>query len=178
MRFFTPELLERYSSTDPASASAAEAEWEAVNERYSEHLQALEPGLPAHLRAFNALLLHDAALLSLAREGSRLLMVLKKDIPPRDLVIVRYDMAEEPVLVPFARQPRDWQKPTCFDFDEFDREQDGREVVYTQGIVFANGWELRLRFRDVQVTLAEPWVPANGQTGVPSASPTTSCSTW
>ena len=177
MRFFTPELLERYSSADPAIASAAEAEWEAVSERYAQHLRALESELPVHFREFNALLLHDAALLSLAREGSRLIMVLKKDIPPRDLVILRYDLAQEPVLVPFARQPREWQKPTCFDFDEFDQEQAGREAVSTQAIVFANGWELRLRFRDVQVTLAEPWVPANGQTAVPLTSPSTSWTT-
>src|SRR5687768_17839735 len=28
-------------------------------------------------------------------------------------------------------------------------------ALYSQSIVFDNGWELRLRFRDVQVTLAE-----------------------
>jgi hypothetical protein len=106
---------------------------------------------------------------SLAREGGWLIMVLKKDIPPRDLVILRDELAEEPALVPFARHPRDWQKPTHFDFDEFDREQNGQEAVYTQAIVFANGWELQLRFRDVQMTLAEPGTPSNGQTAVPLA---------
>jgi hypothetical protein len=177
MKFFTPELLDRYSSADPVTASAAEVEWESVNERYAQHLQALESELPAHLRDFNALLLHDASLLSLAREGGRLIMVLKKDIPPRDLVFLRYELTEEPVLVPFARSVRDWQQPTSFDFDEFDREQEERGTVYTQAIVFANGWELRLRFRDVQATLAEPWVPSNGQAAVPFTSPTASWTT-
>ena len=174
MKFFTPDLLERYGSADPATASAAEAEWEAVSERYAEHLKRLEPELPVQLRQLSDLLLHDAALLSLAREGSRLIVVLRKDIPPRDLVILRYELAEEPVLVPFARQPRDWQKPTRFDFDELDRQGEGQDTVYTQSIVFANGWELQLRFRDVQVTLAEPWVPLNGRTAAPLASPTAS----
>ena len=32
-------------------------------------------------------------------------------------------------------------------------------------IVFGNGWELRLRFHDVQVTVAAPWVPINGVLG-------------
>jgi len=169
MKFFTAELLERYNSDDAATASAADAVWEAANERYVQHLRALEPELPEHLRAFNALLLHDAFVQALARNGHQLIMVLKKDIPPRDLVILCYDLVDEPILVPFARSPGDWQNLTRFDFDEFDRIQEGEDRVYTQAIVFVNGWELRLRFRDVQVTLAEPWVPANGKATAPLA---------
>jgi len=174
MKFFTAELLERYNADDPATASAAGAEWEAASERYAQHLQVLEPELPAHLREFNALLLHDAVVQALARDGRQLIMVLKKDIPPQDLVILCYDLVDEPVVVPFARHPGDWQKPTRFDFDEFDRIQEGEGRVCTQAIVFANGWELRLRFRDVRVTLAEPWVPANGKATAPVAPPAAS----
>jgi hypothetical protein len=162
MKFFTPDLLARYTSDDPAVAGAADAEWELANERYEQLLQNLEPKLPANIREFNSLLLHDALLQPLARENGRLIMILKKNIPPRELVILRYELEGEPVLVPFEHYPRDWQKPTHFNFDEFGREQVGERTVYTQSIVFCNGWELRLRFRDVQVTIAEPWLPAAG----------------
>jgi hypothetical protein len=164
MRFFTPDLLERYASDDPAVAGAADAEWEAVNGLYSRHIQALEPSLPPHIREFQSLLLHDAKVQSLARDKGRLILILKKDVPPRDLVLLAYDLEGEPVLLPFARRPRDWQEPTWFDFDEFDWIEEGGRVVYTQSIVFGNGWEMQLRFRDVQVTLAEPWTPTNGAT--------------
>jgi hypothetical protein len=160
MKFFTPELLTRYTSDDPAVAGAADAEWETANDRYGQLLQELEPELPANIREFNSLLLHDALVQSLARENGRLIMILKKDIPPREIVILRYELVDEPVLMPFEKNPRDWQKPTHFNFDEFDREQ----TIYTQCIVFSNGWELRLRFRDVHVTIAEPWIPTNGFT--------------
>jgi hypothetical protein len=60
------------------------------------------------------------------------------------------------VLQPFARHPPDWSAPTSFNFDEFDViHKDGR-VLYTQEIVFGNGWLLHLQFRDVQTTLAHP----------------------
>lgn len=171
MKYFTPELLARYASDDPAVAGAADAEWESANDRYGQLLLQLEPELPANIREFNSLLLHDALVQSLARENGRLIMILKKDILPREIVILRYELEEEPVLLPFEQNPRDWQKPTHFNFDEFDREQG--QTIYTQSIVFSNGWELRLRFRDVHVTIAEPWIPANrSAAGTLAASPT------
>jgi hypothetical protein len=174
MKFFTPQLLERYRSADPAVAQAAVAEWEVVHQEYEQHLRALEPTLPANVREFNALLLHDATVQTLARSPRRLLLVLKKDIPPRDLVLLHYDLEDEPVLVPYARNPREWQTPTRFDFDEFDRVEEAGRTWYTHAIVFDNGWELRLRFRDVQVTAAAFWPPTNGMTQGPFASPAVS----
>src|SRR5207244_1311307 len=117
-----------------------------------------------HLREFNELLLHDAALQVLARDENRLLMVLKKDVPPRDVIVLSYDLDDLPVLVPFEKQPREWQKPTRFDFDEFDQLQERDQTVYLQSIVFANGWELRLRFRDLRMTTAVPLCPG-GENG-------------
>ncbi len=99
-------------------------------------------------------------------------MVLRKDILPRDLVILSYQLEEEPVVAPFVRQPREWQLPARFDFDELERVKEGPRPLYVQSIVFDNGWELRLAFRDVHVTRAAPWSPVNGV--VPQKSPTVS----
>src|SRR5438132_1227412 len=108
MRFFTKDLYERSQSDEDAVASAAEDEWEAALQRYEEHVQAIAPTLPLHLCAFNELLLHDAMVQSIAREGDRLLMILRKDSPPRDLVILEYELDSEPILERFAQHPRDW----------------------------------------------------------------------
>jgi hypothetical protein len=156
MKFFTRELYERGQSTDDAIVDAAEVEWELANKRYEQHLHAIEAGLPAHIRAFNDLLIHDAVVQSIARQADRLVVIVRKDIPPRDLVILTYELAGEPVLEPFARNPRDWSGLTDFNFDEFDVTQEGDHTLYTQEIVFGNGWLLRLHFRDVQFTLASP----------------------
>jgi len=42
-------------------------------------------------------LLHDAVVSNIAREGDKLIMVLQKDIPPRDTVILTYSLIEDPV---------------------------------------------------------------------------------
>jgi hypothetical protein len=43
-----------------------------------------------------------------------------------------------------------------FDYDELGLVRDGDEKVFTQSILFSNGWEVRLTFRDVRFVLATP----------------------
>jgi hypothetical protein len=136
MKFFTRELYERCQSDDDAVLDAAEEEWESALQVYEQHLEAIVPQLPAHLREFQELLLHDAVVQSIAREGDRLFLILRKDIPPRDLVILTYELESEPALEPFARCPRDWARPTDFNFDEFDVIHEGgapstRKISYS-----------------------------------------------
>src|SRR5271167_2692454 len=102
MNYFTRDLVRRLGSANSAAVSAAHREWEEANERYEAHLRAIEPQLPPHVRAFNDLLLHDAIVLSIAREGDKLVMVLQKDIPPRDTVILTYHLTDEPLIDPEA----------------------------------------------------------------------------
>ena len=97
---------------------------------------------------------------SMARKGDQLIMVLLKDIPPRDLVILTYVLTEEPYIDPVALPPADRSPVMDFLYDEFDLVRIGDEQHYTQSILFGNGWEVRLRFRDVRVTLAEPLYPS------------------
>ena len=169
MKYFTRDLYQRCRSEDEAVLSAACEEWELANERYEQHLQAIEPRLPAHLREFTALLLHDARVQSIAQQGSRLIMVLHKDIPPRDLVILNYDLDAEPTVGPFVESPGDWSRPTDFQFDELDIVQEGERPLYSQAIVFGNGWLIQLRFRDVQMTQARPIYPVSPASPVAGA---------
>jgi hypothetical protein len=168
MRYFTRDLYRRCRSTDETVLNAACQEWEQANEAYEQHLAALAPEFPPHLREFADLLLHDAKVQSIARQGDRLILVLQKDIPPRDLVILSYELVGEPVVEPFADAPADWSRPTTFQFDELDVERASEGAIYSQSIVFGNGWLMRLRFRDVRVTVAQSVYPAAVSDSLPA----------
>ncbi|HTU17710.1 MAG TPA: DUF4085 family protein [Gemmataceae bacterium] len=160
MKFFTRDLYRRCRSTDEAVLNVACEEWEQANEAYEQHLSAIEAEFPPHIHEFATLLLHDAKVQSIARQGNQLILVLHKDIPPRDLVILNYELAGEPAVEPFADAPTDWSRPTTFQLDELDIERDGKSHLYSQSIVFGNGWLMRLRFRDMHMTVAQSMYPA------------------
>ncbi len=159
MKYFTPNLIDRFGSPDDVVANAADEEWEALNEKYESYLRQIEPQLPAHVREFTHLLLHDARVYSLARQGDQLLLVLHKDIPPRDLVILRYTLTAEPYIDREALPAAHRSPVMDFLYDEFELIQGGERPEYAQAILFGNGWEMRLRFRDVEVIQAEPLYP-------------------
>jgi hypothetical protein len=159
MKFFTQELYRRCRSTDD-DVDAASEEWEQANERYERHLQDIQVRMPPQVRDLTLLLLHDARVQALGRQGNQLILVLRKDIPPRDVVLLDYELDGEPALEPFVDSLGDWGRPTDFQFDELDVVDEGGQVVFTQSIVFGNGWLLCLRFRGVKVTLASPVAPA------------------
>jgi hypothetical protein len=169
MKFFTRDLYRRCRSIDEGILNAACEEWEQANEAYERHLAAIEPEFPPHLRDFAELLLHDAKVQSIARQGKQLILVLHKDIPPRDLVILCYELEGEPNVEPFADAPTDWSRPTTFQFDELEVEREGEVKIYCQSIVFANGWLMRLRFRDVRVTVAQSVYPASVRGSLPAS---------
>ncbi len=156
MRFFTRDLYRRTRSDDDDVLDAAAEEWECANEAYRAHRAAIEPLMTAGVREMAGLLLHDAEVRTLARENGRLHLVLHKDIPPRDLVLLDYELVGEPSVETFTDAPRPWEAATDFQFDELDAEREGGGVVFTQAIVLGSGWLVRLRFRDVRVTVAQP----------------------
>lgn len=64
MRFFTPDLLQRYNSTDQQIADQANEEWEAVLASYRTHLDGIRDTLPLNVRKLADLCLHDAEFLA------------------------------------------------------------------------------------------------------------------
>jgi hypothetical protein len=165
LKYFTPELIEQLNSTDRIVANAADAEWDRRLEQYESDLQRISHELPEHIREFNSLLLHDARVCGMGRNGTQFIMMVHKDIPPRDLVILTYAMIDQPCINREVLPPG--QRSVVMDllYDEFDLHIVGGERHYTQSILFSNGWELRLCFRDVKVTLAQPIYPASRMTG-------------
>jgi hypothetical protein len=171
MKYFTRELIERYGSPDEAVARAADAEWEATLRRYEEGLRSIEPELPEHILEFTRLLLHDAVVWSITRQGDKLLMVLRKDIPPRHMVLLTYTLTDEPVIDREALAPAHRGQVMDYQYDEFELIREGNRQTYSQSILFGNGWEMSLRFSDVQVSLADPVYPPPGAVFVPVSPP-------
>jgi len=171
MKHFTRDLIERYGSRDDAVARSADAEWEAALERYEQELRSIEPELPEHIRAFTRLLLHDAMVWSIARQEDKLIMVLRKDVPPRNVVTLTYTLTEEPVIDREALSPEFRGQVMDFRYDEFELIREGSRRTYAQSILFGNGWEMALRFGDVQASLAEPVYPLPGTVFVPVSTP-------
>jgi hypothetical protein len=155
MKYFTPELLGRLGSSDEATFKIADTEWDRRLEAYEQHLGLLEPSLPKHIREFNDLLLHDARVHGIARQGNQFIVILRKDVPPCDLVLLTYTLNAEPRIDRQALPPEERSPVMDYLYNEFDMVRDGPTTCYTEDILFSNGWEIGLSFRDVQVTLAQ-----------------------
>ncbi len=159
MKYFTPELYMMGQAEDDETANEADRLWDEALERYERRLEEIRPELPEHVRAFNELLLHDAVVESMYRVRDKLVFVALKDIPPRDLVTMTYTLAAEPVINKEALAGEGCEVME-FMYDELDVMEENGQKVFTQSILFSNGWEVQLRFRDVEVVIAEPIYPA------------------
>jgi hypothetical protein len=94
-------------------------------------------------------------------------MVLRKDIPPQDVLILTYFLTQEPIVDKNAL-PACCRGPVMdFQYDEFELISENDRKIYSQDILFGNGWEMRLRFRDVQVSTASPVYPLSNAVLVP-----------
>jgi hypothetical protein len=156
MKYLTPELYTRLQDSGTAAMDAADAAWETAEERYEQHLQRLTPALAPILRLFDGLLLHDATVSSMSRRGDQLVIVLHTDTRPREVVTLTYTLAGEPIVDREALPPEVRSAVMQYQYDEFDLAQTDSGTEYLHAILFSNGWEVRVRFRHVEVERAEP----------------------
>jgi hypothetical protein len=64
MKYFTPELVVRFNSSDDLEADQADAEWETAMRAYREHLEGLRARMPKQLECLADFCLHDAEILA------------------------------------------------------------------------------------------------------------------
>jgi hypothetical protein len=167
MKYFTPELIERLGSADDATAQAAQAAWEDAATRHEAQLRAIWPELPAALRQlWDDFYLHDAEVLSMGRDGQMFVIVLRLDVPPRDLLILNYQLIGEPVINIAALPAEHRSSPVAWMYDEVDLVR-SPEKSCVHSILFSNGWEVQLRFRDVQLLTAQTLLPVASVMAVP-----------
>jgi hypothetical protein len=163
MKFFTPELLEQFGSSDPTIANAGNAAWEEAGDRYEAYLAQVASMLPEGIRQIQTnYYLHDAVVFGMGRQENRFIIVLRLDTPPRDFLILTYDLLAEPQIQSDAL-PRAHRCATQVEwmYDELEvvPEEHGSCI---QCILFSNGWEVRLRFRSLEVQQIHPILPLAG----------------
>jgi hypothetical protein len=88
--------MQDFTSDD--AMNAADAAGEAANAAYEAHLRELAPQMPECYRQFDGLLLHGAQVWTLAWSKDRFFLVLHKDIPPRDVVILNDVLTRPPFI--------------------------------------------------------------------------------
>jgi hypothetical protein len=167
MKYFTPELIEHLGSPDDATAQAAHADWEDAVTRHETQLRAIRPELPAALAdLWDNYYLHDAEVLSVGRQGQTFIIVLRLNVPPHELLILHYQLLEEPLIDTTALPSTHCSSPVAWMYDEVDLVR-GENSYCTHSILFSNGWEVQLRFRDMQLLTAQTLLPVASTSAFP-----------
>lgn len=161
MKFFTPELYVRGQSSDPAVLDAHEREWDEACDRYAAYLETVRPEMPPGVRRIDeSYYLHDARVRSIGRQGQSLVMVLQLDTPPHTLLTFTFDLAGE-YTINKAAVPEECRSPESaveWMYEEWEKGADDPDVWLLR-VLFSNGWEVRIPFRDVRVQEAEAVLP-------------------
>jgi hypothetical protein len=157
MKFFTPDLVLRFGSTDDAVADAAHEEWEKVNQKYLDHLERIRPQLPRAVRSFlRNFCLHDARLLALGvgADQLQLSLFLELDSPRDHGILLTYHLSRRPELIKHP-ELAELGTPIEWLYDEFDLARRATLPATTHFILFTGGRELRLAFRALRVLVFE-----------------------
>src|SRR5690348_3281122 len=158
MKFFTPELFIQLQASDLDAADRADHAWESALSRYGRRLYRIRLALPRAVRRLvQDLVLHDADVLTLARENGRFVIVLRLSAPPCRTVILTYRLAGDPKIDSAALPPTFCSTQAKWLYDELDIVAGKKQ--YRHSILLSNGWELRLPFRDLSIFEADGLLP-------------------
>jgi hypothetical protein len=162
MKYFTPPLIAMGRSEDDAVLDEQDRLWDEAGERYRAHLDGVRPHLPPGLRqVLDHYYLHDAVVHGMGEQGRLFVIVLRLDTPPHSLLTFEYDLVEDPVIdrdalpapLRYKGAEVSWQ------YDEVEMVP-GTLPTWVQSVLFDNGWEVRLHFRDVRVREVQPLIPS------------------
>src|SRR5215469_602785 len=126
--------------------------------------------MPSGLRHLDeSFYLHDAVDCDMGRQPNSFVLTLQLDTPPHSLLTIAYDLVEEatinhaalPMELRFGGQSVLWQ------YDEIERVS-GEPPTWKHSILFSNGWEVQLHFREVRVQELQSLIPAPRNGLIPS----------
>ena len=160
MNYFTRERYLALQDRGDDAMDAADAAWEEAVRRYQEYLQTIRPDMPESVRELlDGFYLHDARVLSMGRRGDTFVISLQLDVPPNELLTITYSLAGTPEikqeLFPWATA----DATPAWLYEELQLVRDGGQRHFVHSILFSNGWEVRLPFREVHVATAYPMFP-------------------
>jgi hypothetical protein len=155
MRYFTPEL---YMRLQDLSDLPADEEWEQALERYNAEVDRLMPRFPEGVKYYlSNVRLHDAEILSMGLSGSTLTMTCALEPPDTRLVTLRYTLAEPPQILREVYDAAFCSVQPEFMYDEIGLDE--TSGAFTHDILLGNGWEIRLKFRELEITWSEALYP-------------------
>lgn len=164
MKYFTPDLYIRLQEREPDAMDAADAAWADAAQRYDSYLQTILPELPPAVRQlFDGYYLHDAEVLSAGRQGDTFVILLQLDVPPNDLLSLTYTLVAEPSIDRAALPPEHRSPRMTWQYEELEVCGSGETKHYRHAILFSNGWEIQLPFRDVRLATVQPIYPCPRQ---------------
>lgn len=160
MKYFTPELYIRLQDCEPGAMDAADTTWEDAAQRYDSYLQTILPDLPPAVRQLlDGYYLHDAEVLSAGRQGDTFVILLQLDVPPNDLLYLTYTLTADP-LINRSALPAEHRSPRMtWQYEELEVCGSGETRHYRHAILFSNGWEIQVSFRDVRLATVQPIYP-------------------
>jgi hypothetical protein len=160
MKYFTPDLYVRLQNREPDAMDAADSDWEAATQRYDDYLQSILPELSLPIRQLlEGYYLHDAEVLSAGRQGDCFVIVLQLDVPPNDLLSITYTLIAEP-RIDRSALPAEYRSPRMtWQYEELEVCGSGEARHYRQAILFSNGWEIQVPFREVRLVSVQPIYP-------------------
>jgi hypothetical protein len=168
MKYFTPELYSRLQdmSSDKAM-DAADAAWEQARQRYHRSLKRLMRAMPRGLAfLLENFYLHDADVLSMGQEGKQFVIVLRLDVPPRELLVLNYRLTAKALINTTALPFREGCHPVQWMYDEVGLVR-GKKGPFMHSLLLSNGWEVVLRLSDIDVFRGQTVYPVPGTNLVP-----------
>jgi hypothetical protein len=163
MKYFTPELLERLASTNDAVADAADQEWERAIVRARRRWHKIQTAFPENVRQFEEqrVCLHDARVLSMARQDDTFVAILHREPPGQEIVLLIFTLNEDPVIEPDVVPGHGDNHTISWLYEEWDLDRRGRCWFE---VLLSNGWSIRLCFREFRFLILPQILPAaNGQ---------------
>jgi hypothetical protein len=172
MKYFPPErYLALGNLRERQAFLAAHDDWERAIKGYKDRLRKIRSDLPAALRQMvESIYLHDARVLDMWHgQRSRFTITLHPESDPSRLVVLVYSLKEPPTIDQDALPTEARSTPVAWLYDELDVERpnshrtkplDRRPLLYTHNILLSNGWEVRLRFRQVTISRPVSLIPA------------------
>jgi hypothetical protein len=185
MKFFTPDLLERFGLEDDRVARVAQEELERRADAYLQTLHEFEERLPQRFRdLLDQFYLHDARVIShpplmitdlewlehalraglppgwrlFGGEESRMpsyWIPLQLDTPPREILVLQYRSVRIEDAI-IHESLFDECPYLEWQHDEVDVVPPGESTEFRHSILFTRGLELRLRFKDFDFAKLKP----------------------
>lgn len=160
MNYFTRQRYLALQERGDDAMDAADAAWEEAVQRYDAYVQSIRPEMPESVRELvDGFFLHDARVLSMGRRGDTFSISLQLDVPPNELLTITYALAGAPEI---EQELFPWVSPgatPAWLYEEIELIHQGEQSHFVHSILFGNGWEARLPFREVCLATAEPTFP-------------------